>query len=373
MKFSCDYKVHYPLGGASYVFEKDLIKYISNKIKKNNIIISIGAQPNSSPHFGTLCVFSLAFSLAKKMKEYNKNINISVLFEVVDTAPSKTIEINGIKYQYDLKGTEKMENSMKDFLSVLKYLSKKTKIDYQIRNQSEFNSQPEIYKAVSSVIKNKNKIQGMLDPKNEHLRIRIACPKCGLVDKEGLTTKIMKKEILAKCPSHGQYKAIYKSESSKLEYNTPLRNLIRGMVYGMINSSSSYDYEIIRITGGDYSGFYQEELLYKCASLCKYDVSKLPIILYCPQILDWSGAKLSKSIYVQDGAYNDLPKYMLNYKELHSIFKNKGLDILQEETDNWLDEPYKLFRNYSVYYFIQKFEKEIEKDDRFKKSSERNN
>lgn len=64
---------------------------------------------------------------------------------------------------------------------------------------------------------------------------------------------------------------------------------------------------------------------------------------------------------------------MLNYKELHSIFKNKCLDILQEETDNWLDEPYKLFRNYSVYYFIQKFEKEIEKDDRFKKSSERNN
>ncbi len=373
MKFSCDYEVHYPLGGASYVFEKDLIKYISKKIKKNNIIISIGAQPNSSPHFGTLCVFSLAFSLAKKMKEYNENMNISVLFEVVDTAPSKTIEINGIKYQYDLKGTEKMENSMKDFLSVLKYLSKKTKIDYQIRNQSEFNSQPEIYKAVSSVIKNKNKIQGMLDPKNERLRVRIACPKCGLVDKEGLTTKIMKKEILAECPSHGQYKAIYKSESSKLEYNTPLRNLIRGMVYGMINSSSSYNYEIIRITGGDYSGFYQEELLYKCASLCKYDVSKLPIILYCPQILDWSGAKLSKSIYVQDGAYSDLPKYMLNYKELHSTFKNKGLDILQEETDNWLDEPYKLFRNYSVYYFIQKFEKEIEKDDRFKRSSERNN
>ena len=132
MKFSCDYKVHYPLGGASYVFEKDLIKYISNKIRKNNIIISIGAQPNSSPHFGTLCVFSLAFSLAKKMKEYNENINIFVLFEVVDTAPSKTIEINGIKYQYDLKGTEKMENSMKDFLSVLKYLSKKTKIKYKV-------------------------------------------------------------------------------------------------------------------------------------------------------------------------------------------------------------------------------------------------
>ena len=82
---------------------------------------------------------------------------------------------------------------------------------------------------------------------------------------------------------------------------------------------------------------------------------------------------MSKSIYVQEGAYNDLPTYMLNYKEMHKIFENKGLDILLEETDNWLDEPYKLFRNYSVYYFMQKFEKEIGKDDWSKKSSEGNN
>ena len=65
MKIECDYVVHHPLGGASYVFEKSLIPYINSKLTKKKVIISIGAQPNSSPHFGTLCVFSLAFSLAK--------------------------------------------------------------------------------------------------------------------------------------------------------------------------------------------------------------------------------------------------------------------------------------------------------------------
>lgn len=373
MKINFDYKVHYPLGGASYVFEKDLIKYIAGRVKKNKIVISIGAQPNSSPHFGTLCVFSLAFSLAKKLKEYNNKIDVSVLFEVVDTAPSKTVDINGIKYQYDLRGTEKMHNSMKDFVSVLNYFSEKTNIKYVIRNQSEFNSQPEIYKVISSILKNRKKIQSMLDPKNENLRIRTSCPKCGLVDKEGITTNITKKEIIATCPNHGKYSVIYKKASKKLEYNTPLRNLIRGMVYGLINSSSNYDYEIIRITGADYSGFYQEELLYKCASLCNYDVSKLPIILYCPQILDWSGAKLSKSLYVQEGVYKDLPSYMLNYQEMYDCFENKGLDIISEETDKWLDESYKLFRNYTVYYFIKKFEEEIEINDRFKKNTKRDN
>ena len=154
MEFKCNYEVFHPLGGASYVFEKDLIKYINHKTKKDKVIISIGAQPNSSPHFGTLCVFSLAFSLAKKLKEYNSKKEISILFEVVDTAPSESLEINGIIYQIDLKGSIKMDNSMKDFKDILNYLSKKDKINYSIRNQSEFNSQKEIKEVIKRIIKN---------------------------------------------------------------------------------------------------------------------------------------------------------------------------------------------------------------------------
>ena len=97
MNIECDGKVYNPLGGGSYVFEKDIANFLLQKFTKDNIVISIGAQPNSSPHFGTLIVFSTAFSLAKKMKEINPNLNVKVLFEVVDTAPSETIEINGVE------------------------------------------------------------------------------------------------------------------------------------------------------------------------------------------------------------------------------------------------------------------------------------
>lgn len=71
MNIECDGKVYNPLGGGSYVFEKDIANFLLQKFTKDNIVISIGAQPNSSPHFGTLIVFSTAFSLAKKMKEIN--------------------------------------------------------------------------------------------------------------------------------------------------------------------------------------------------------------------------------------------------------------------------------------------------------------
>ena len=356
MEFKCNFEVFHPLGGASYVFEKDLIKYIDYKTKKNKVVISIGAQPNSSPHFGTICVFSLAFSLAKKLKEYNPNRDVSILFEVVDTAPCESINIDGIVYQSDLKGSVKMDNSMKEFRQMLNYFSKKDKVSYSIRNQSEFNSQKEIKKIIKKIIEKKNTLAPLLDPKNEKLRVRSTCPLCGLVDKEGVKTIIGEEELISFCPKHGEYRINYQKDSNKLEYNTPLRNLIRGMVYGMINTSSEYDYEIIRVTGADYSGFYQEELLYKTAAICNFNVYNLPIILYCPQILDWSGAKLSKSLYVSKNAYLDLPKYLLNYKELNNEFKNRGLDYIHDETDLWLCESYRLFRSYSAYYFIKLFE-----------------
>ena len=359
MKLECDYIVHHPLGGASYIFENNLIDYINYKLVKKNIIISIGAQPNSSPHFGTLCVFSLAFSLAKKLKEKNKYLNVSVLFEVVDTAPSETLVINDISYQEDLKNSKKMKDSMEDFKEILDYYSKKEKIKYSIRKQSEFNNHKEIKDIIKSIIDNEDKIKYLLDPKGNRLRIRSTCPKCGLVDKEGINTSIKDNKLICLCPIHGKYEVDLINETKKLEYNTPLRNLIRGILYGIINNSKEYDYEYIRITGGDYSGFYQEELLYKVSSILGYNCNNLPMILYCPQILDWSGAKLSKSLYVAKDAYKYLPKYLMNYKGLKEEYGDIGLSIIHNESNSWLEEPYKLFRNYSIYYFMKLFEEKM--------------
>ena len=249
---------------------------------------------------------------------------------------------------------------MNDFKNMLEFFSKKTNIPYNIRYQSEFNSSKEISSIITNIVNNQKNIAKLLDPKNKRLRIRSTCPKCGLVDKEGINTKIIGDELISYCPNHGEYKINYKKETSKLEYNTPLRNLVRAVLYSKINTSDEYDYEIIRVTGGDYSGFYQEELLYKVASILNYKCADLPIIVYCPQILDWSGAKLSKSLYVKEGAYKYLPKYLLSYEELQKEYKDKGLEVIHKETDKWLDEPYKLFRNYTIYYFMQLFE-EFEK------------
>ena len=357
MILECDDTVYNPLGGGSYVFEKDIVNFLLKKFDKDKVVISIGAQPNSSPHLGTLIVFSIAFSLAKKMKEIKPNKGISILFEVVDTAPSEIIEIDGIKYQKSLKNTGKINNNFSDYIEILEYFKNLTNINYNIRFQSDFNRQKYIYPIVSKIIKNKEVLSPILDPKYEKLRIRVACPKCGLVDKNGINTEFEGDNIISYCPKHGKFITNIKIESHRLEYNTPIRNLVRGITYGMHNEDGEQDYQIMRITGSDYAGFYQEELLYKPASIIKFPIEKLPPILYTPLILDWSGAKLSKSLYVKEGAYSDLPTYLINYEYMKNSFGIKGLDIINNITNEWIDKPYLLFRHYSVYYFKKEFEK----------------
>lgn len=361
MLFESDGKVYHPLGGGSYVFEKDLVKFLLSKVEKDNIKISIGAQPNSSPHFGTLTVFNLAFATAKKLADTDSSKNVSILFEVVDTAPSETVTIEGVKYQKSLKQTGAINNYLHQYVEILEYLKLKTNINYEIRMQSEFNKQKEIYPIVKNIIQNRDKIKDVLDPKHGNLRVRVSCTECGLSDKNSVNNSYDNNEIVSRCPVHGEFKTNIEKESEKLEYNTPLRNLIRALAYSEINQSDEYDYHIMRITGSDYAGFYQEELLYKVASMVGSKVENLPTILYSPLILDWSGAKLSKSLYVKEDAYRYLPKFLINYENLKSEYGFQGLDYIYEITNQWVNNPYMLFRHYSIYYFMEEFRKMNEK------------
>lgn len=348
--------VYFPLSAASYLFRESLIQYIANSITKRKFLISIGAQPNSSPHLGTICVISLAFSLAKKLREINHDLEVSILLEVVDTAPVETLEIDHIKYQKNLNGTSTMSVALNDFIEIMEYYSMSTQIPYSLRTQQIFNGQPEIPAIIKKIVNMRNIIAPRLDPIHSTLRIRSACPVCGLVDKEGRNNKFINDDtLICKCPKHGTFSVDLSSETHLLSYNTPLRNLIRAIVYSKINADPSYDYQIIRITGNEYAGFYQEELLYKTIAALNYPIDTLPMILYCPMVTDWSGAKLSKSLYVEKNAYADLPLYLQNY----AIQKNKyGNDIIRriaKITDEWINNPHMLFRDYSVLYFEKKF------------------
>ncbi|KAF9766330.1 hypothetical protein IL306_001285 [Fusarium sp. DS 682] len=85
------------------------------------------------------------------------------------------------------------------------------------------------------------------------------------------------------------------SQLSRLEANTPARNLLRSMSH-LLDIGTHH----IRVTGSDYAGTYQEVFLYRPLAAWSthtgLSAGRAPHILYAPLIADWSGAKLSKSL-----------------------------------------------------------------------------
>jgi hypothetical protein len=132
----------------------------------------------------------------------------------------------------------------------------------------------------------------------------------------------------------------------RLEFNTPLQNLIRTILSGR-----DADRSWIICTDSDYAGFYQEQLTWRLSPCAK----EAPIFFYAPLILDWSGAKLSKSLYVKQGAYaylREAGRESLMNVELLPMFEC-GLGALFGEVQEWVEKPFMLFRNYTIAYLDQ--------------------
>jgi hypothetical protein len=147
------------------------------------------------------------------------------------------------------------------------------------------------------------------------------------------------------CPDHGEHHIDLTSphELERLEFNTPLRNLIR-----ILLCSRDTDTSWIMCTGSDYSGFYQEQLTWRLLE----HPENTPVIFYTPLIIDWSGAKLSKSLYIRENGYKYLidagRRYLLDADTF--LETERAIEALFEEAEDWVDKPYKLFRNYTVDY-----------------------
>lgn len=106
---------------------------------------------------------------------------------------------------------------------------------------------------------------------------------------------------------------------------------------------------------------YQEVFLYRplaaWSAATGLAAGRTPHILYAPLIVDWSGAKLSKSLYVREGGYEAMKVFgtdgLCSFARLKSQFVDddaEGLRRIWQEVQGWLEDPRKLFRTFSVDY-----------------------
>ncbi|KAL1945324.1 hypothetical protein VTO73DRAFT_2175 [Trametes versicolor] len=441
--------VHNPLGAAGYVYEKELAKPLlrdlglipvsarfpspvvsqasscartsSTHVPSNDadsdsdsgnsseynatsstLFIHIGAQPNNSPHAGTIITFALAFLLGRLFKrEYAKlrahslaaspsdaalwvdELRVVVQLDLVDTAPDKeeTIELGGIAYQRSHRETGKMNNFLGDYKRLIADLHAFVggEVDHAIAYQEDLMRMPATRDAIRTLILDRERLAGEVAPKRESLAMRSACPAvgCAMADKHGVrntySVSPASTAITFVCPTHGEYTLHLErpDDLARLELNTPLRNLARALVYmadtaeSRVSSQAAPTRLHMRVTGSDYAGQYQERLFFRQMSKLEQvaepamrNAIDFPLIVYAPLITDWSGAKLSKSsLYVGKNAYEYMPAQEKNRVAAYATMTEKERQMLFGMVEGWVREPTKLFRSYSVEYLRLMFEK----------------
>lgn len=316
-------EVFYPPIGIAHVTNKlsDLILYKYKNQKK--IIINTSAQPNSSPHLGTITTLMTVFALASKIRDDLK-VETEVQFDELENSPAETIEYNEEIYYKDQRHSfyqqeSKEQINMKRFNKILEKLSVFANIPYSVRSYNEFQKNRYIRKSLINIVNDKEYFKELLFPSASDLHIRTICPTCGLGKKtiKRLEEKHNKNELILKgyCPIHGLYEIKVTEENEEyVDINTQFRDLTKGVA--MLEEDKKNNTLTIMLDGGD-----------------------------------WSGAKFSKSLYLKNGAYKDINGAFINYDSFIKCYGDKGIDILWKEVNKWVEDPKKFFRNYSVDYF----------------------
>lgn len=353
---------YFPLLGMNYILN-DTTQIIDLKmegVEKINVLLC--AQPNSYPHFGTLINFIFGFSYAVNLRE-KYGVDVEVTLDLLEHAKGEKVIHNESIYFKPLTHTYSKDSKLSDyefyrvfFEDLLLELSELSGVSYRIRTFNEFQKERYARRALIDMYNNHDNIARIITPKENKLRTRLACPKCGLYSTNTQDTKIVvhkdKLEFSTECPKHGHCEVVF-DENNEVEVNpnVPMRNLMRGisiMENDAINKSLSIIFE-----GADWGGVWPLRVYYEGLKEMGYE--KIPTLIYTPQILDNSGSKLSKRKYVGgDSAYRGMfDEYIVNISLIKDELGDDAIKKLWEHFSVWVSDPKYFFRDYTVNYLLE--------------------
>ena len=137
------------------------------------------------------------------------------------------------------------------------------------------------------------------------------------------------------------------NKNAKFDMNVPLRYLVK--ILYLIEKDKEENILSIIVDGGDWSGMWPLRVYME--PLLKLKKEGVPNIIYTPTILDWSGSKLSKRMYVGNQAYREyLKEGLINYSEFYNQYGEIGFERLYNEINSWVLEPKKFIRDYTLEY-----------------------
>ncbi len=353
-------QILYPPVVAAHISRElgDLVApYINNQ---REIEVYFSLQPNSRPHLGTLTTVSSAFALAYHLKA-RFWLDSKVTFEALDNAPTMKQEVNGFTYFkpmcFTKAGEETLaEKNLASFVHFMKGIQQKSNVPYSVKKYSEMQKSPEYRRKLLEILDHEKELSGFLNPLEKSIKLRPICPTCFYGEKSGKLTKITREnndmKLGSSCFDHGDYTVDISAKGENfVDLNTPVRSVIRKAL--LMDESKKGSSLKIMVDGSDWIGMSQQ--LLPCLGMLGYSIQDLPVRFFSPLIEDWAGSKFSKSAYVKKGTYEGIHPALCDYGEFQSSLGEEGLDLIWNETLEWVLDSKKFFRNYTVDYFTQRW------------------
>lgn len=326
---------------------------------KQQLRVTTAAQLNGTPHIGTvvtvLSVFAIAAHAAKVL-----DLPAVVVFDALDNAPAEHVEVDGEIYTRtvgDLIDAGHLDRADRTsgFERLLQWAAHRSRVRYEFRPYTVYQGLRPVRTCLHTIASRLDEFRPIVAPADGIVRIRPRCPQCRLMEKSAKNLRITagngEVHLDSRCPIHGRYRETIDVTDTDGWYdaNTPVRSIQKGFLLSA--ERDLYDACSASIDGADWGGAWHAHVLAPALATLGIPATEWPVSIFTPLVLDRSGGKLSKTLYVRYGpAYADLPEAFLNLDILLDHHGDDALDAIWTETTRWAAEPRRLHRTYTVDY-----------------------
>lgn len=326
---------------------------------RQHLRVTTAAQLNGTPHIGTVVTILSVFALTAHAADV-LDLPATVIFDALDNAPAENLEIDGDIYTRtvgDLIDTGHLDRAerVSGFERLLDWAARRSGLRYEFRPYSVYQSLRPVRECLHAIASRLEEFRPIVAPADGIVRIRPRCPECRLMEKSArhltITAGNGAVHLDSRCPEHGRYRETIDITRTDGWYdaNTPVRSIQKGALLSA--ERHTYNACSVSIDGADWGGAWHAHVLAPALATLGIPPAEWPVSIFTPLVLDRSGGKLSKTLYVRYGAsYADLPEAFLNLDILLDRHGDTALDTLWTEITRWATEPRRLHRAYTVDY-----------------------
>lgn len=320
--------------------------------------ITTAAQLNGVPHFGTTVTILTVFAFAAHAAD-DLGLPATVVFDALENAPAEHLQRNGEHYTRtvgDLIDAGRLDQSQRTdgFRRLLNWARDRSGVPYEVRPYAVYQNLRPVRECLHRIAHQLDAFTPICAPTDGIVKVRPRCPVCRLMEKSGRRLRITALpdaiQLDSVCPDHGRYtEHVPVAGGGWYDANTPVRSIQKG--YLLSAERDLYDACSVSVDGADWGGAWHSHVLAPGLATLGVPPRDWPVSVFTPLVVDRTGGKLSKTLYVAKGTYADLPELFLNLDILLAEHGDQILDTLWAEVRRWAAEPRRLHRCYTVDYF----------------------